>query len=151
MVVLSIFPLNIYATSYTERSLDFLVNNSDLIVLGFVVKVDMVDYKGQKVSDPEAMTGLTYYELDNTLQLHVKVSEILTKKKDVFKDQIIVVKISGRRLKLSYVKEDYEKKNGIFLLSSHRKYSPTSGRYIVTSVKEKENIQIQLFCKSIGC
>jgi hypothetical protein len=55
-------------------TLEEMVRASDHIIVGRVVRVDMIDGRGRTVRDESAHTGVG---LDNVIRLHVAVDEVL--------------------------------------------------------------------------
>lgn len=62
------------ATSIPPKPLEELVAEAHHVIVGEVVKVDMIDGQGKPVTDPKARTGPGY---ENLIRLHFKVSETM--------------------------------------------------------------------------
>jgi hypothetical protein len=73
-ILLAMIPLYSYSSSPLEVSMEELVKNSDHLLVGYVIGVDMIDGRGNEISDLEAMTGPG---IDNLIRLLVKVDEVL--------------------------------------------------------------------------
>lgn len=78
-----------FATSLPPRSLTELVADSDHIIIGKIIKVDMIDAKGKPVTNLDARTGPG---LSHTIRLNVNVQTngvLLTTSKQVPQTLII--------------------------------------------------------------
>ncbi len=60
------------ATSVSDIELSELVKTSDHIIIGQIIKVDMIDEDGRQITDPEARTGPGG---PNEIRLHIEVVE----------------------------------------------------------------------------
>lgn len=77
------------ATQVEPKELKDLVAESDHILIGRVVKVDMIDRDGKELSNPEARTGPG---LANTIRLHVLVqtNEVLKTNAKTVPEKLVI-------------------------------------------------------------
>lgn len=127
------------ATKIKPTDLSELVAEADYIVVGKVVKLDMVDAKGKEVVDKNANTGP---RSGNTIRYHVLIDKKRTLKgnpkkipeKLVFPDWPMWIRSLGG------MKELYGGVTCIFLLKAPD-FSPSSSAQFVRDIDEKSKIE----------
>jgi len=126
-----------FATKIDPTDLRVLVKRADYILTGEVVKVDMVDEKGNLVFDGAARTGPG---LSNTIQLYVRLNRkhVIKGRKSNIPEFIIVPEWQMWHMTLHDGK-DMEGKTFIFLLNE--KFEPSSAPEFVRILSEQREIE----------
>jgi hypothetical protein len=73
-IFLLIFPMCSFSSVPLEISLEEMAKNSDHLLVGHVIGVDMVDGQGNEITDLNAMTGPG---IDNLIRLVIEVDEVV--------------------------------------------------------------------------
>lgn len=126
-------------TQITPTPIAELVAKAEFIVVGKIVKVDIVDHEGHELTDPKARTGPGY---GNTIRYHVAVdrgSTIKGNRKKIPK-KFIVPKWWKWHATLENEKPRVEGKNFIFLLAG-KDFAPVSAPESVREMSEREAIE----------
>jgi hypothetical protein len=139
------------ATSIEPKSLKELVRDADHVVLGKVVKVEMIDKDGKEITDLRARTGPG---LKTQIRLHVEAGKDgwLRTAKTNPPANVIIPLWQMWHYSLGHIKEAAEGEIGIFLLSGdnylpvyptgfHRPISEKSKILALLKVKNNENTQ----------
>lgn len=92
----------VFATPPLEASLEQLASDSDHILAGHIIGVDMVDANGKEVRDEKAMTGP---RLQTTIRLIIKVDEIFFSRAKAVPDTIRVPLDPMMHFSLGQIKE----------------------------------------------
>jgi len=79
-ILFTILPLCSYSSTPLEVSMEELVKNSDHLLVGHVIGVDMIDGRGNEITDLDAMTGPG---IDNLIRLIVKVDEVVSSSRSI--------------------------------------------------------------------
>lgn len=130
-----LLPLGVNATSVSPITLEQLVKESDHIIVANVVKVDMVNGKGEKVKEKTAMTGPG---LDNEIRFHLDVKEIIYTKSKKFPTKVLVPLWKAWHYQLGEIQSIVTGNTSIFLLKDG--YIPAYPQNFQRSIGEKEEI-----------
>jgi hypothetical protein len=74
LLLIALFPGVVVASFPLQASLTTMAQHADHILIGHTVEVDMMDREGNRLVDPEGMTGPG---LNNTIRLHIQVDKVL--------------------------------------------------------------------------
>ncbi len=86
-LLMGLYSVVAFATLPLQATLEQLASDSDHILAGHVIGVDMIDADGNEMLDEKAMTGPG---LRNTIRLIVKVDEVFFSRANVVPDVIRV-------------------------------------------------------------
>lgn len=140
MFLLSVFvfgPAN--ATEIKPTDLKVLVANADYIVVGKVLKIDMVDSNGHEIKDPKARTG---YKSGKIIRYHIVIDQkqVLKGNSKKIPPALILSDWSMWIKELGETKKDGEGKKCIFLLNALN-FSPKPPAEFVRDISEKQEIE----------
>ncbi len=126
------------ATSIKPTDLSVLVTQADYIVVGKVVKMDMIDANGQEIFDKKARTGPRSGKM---IRYFVAVDRKKTLKGDIKKiPQSLVLPDWPMWIRgIDGMKEMYEGKNCIFLLGAPNLFPKPQSQF-VRDISEKSEI-----------
>ena len=102
-----------YSSLPVQVSLEKLVENSDHLLIGHVVGVDMIDGKGEEITDPSARTGPGS---KNLIRLIVKVDEVIVSNVKNVPDTLKVPLDPFMHYSLGQIKETHSSEGEKFLL-----------------------------------
>lgn len=134
--ILFIPGINVHATSVEQRSLPQLLAETDHVLAGHVIKVDMLDSDGEPVSDNDATTGPGQ---DNTIRLHIKVNEVITTTAKSTPDIIILELWNAWHYTLGQIKSSANDEKAIYLLKDSN-YQIVYPGYFRRGLDEKSRI-----------
>ena len=132
-----LFPTLAYSSLPIQVSLEELVENSDHLLIGHVIGVDMIDDKGEEITDPNARTGPGS---KNLIRLIVKVDEVIVSNVKNVPDTLKIPLDPFMHYSLGQIKEAHSSEGEKFLLLLRKcpetaLCSPQSGRACRGSAK----------------
>lgn len=134
---IDIFPA--FASSPIRTTLAELVKKSDHILVGHVYGVDMIDGKGEQITDLNAKTGPG---LKNKIRLLIKVKEVYTEGSQLVPATLKVPLDSAMHYRFGQVKkasEDSFGKDRVILLTGDDYRPPIAGHFM-RSIELKDKI-----------
>jgi len=108
-----LFPFHAYSSMPLEVSLKELVENSDHLLAGHVVGVDMINEQGEEITDADARTGPGS---KNTIRLLIKVDEVIISTSSSVPDLLKVPLDPFMHYSLGQIKEAHNSEGEKFLL-----------------------------------
>ena len=137
-LILSIVP-SAPATQIARKELTPLVADSDHVLIGKVVKVDMIDGRGRSVTGRDARTGPGS---ENEIRLHVVVDTLSVLRTNASKvpEKLVVPLWRKWHYTLGTQREQHEGKTYILLLKG-RKYERVYHAQFLQDLSEKAKIQ----------
>ena len=137
-LVLFLFSIKLFGTSYVTPKLSDLVEKADHIIIAKIYKVDMIDWNGNEVKDLKARTGPGG---TNRIRFHleVKTAEFILNGEKQKPKEIIVTLDHYQHLTLGGVKSIHEGKEYIFLLQGE-KYQSVYPYFFRREITEKKKI-----------
>ena len=128
----------VFSSLPLEVSLEKLVENSDHLLVGHVVGVEMMDDKGNALVDLEAMTGP---EIGNTIRLIVEIDEVILSNVRKVPSVIKVPLDPFMHYSLGQIKEAHDKDNPKFLLLlKGSDFNPPFPGVFGRSIEDKDEI-----------
>lgn len=124
------------ATIVDKRELPDLIKDADHVVVATITKVDMVDGKGNEVTDKQARTGPG---LKNQIRLHLTVKETLSTTFERPRKYAIVRLWQMWHYSLGTIQEETGQ-TAIFLLKGE-KFDPAYPAYFQRPLEERQQIK----------
>lgn len=112
-LVISLCSVVAFATTPLQATLEELASDSDHILAGHVIGVDMIDAGGKEISDETAMTGPG---LQTKIRLVVKVDKVFFSRAKVVPDIIRVPLDPAMHFSLGQVRAAHREPSGTLLL-----------------------------------
>lgn len=155
-LLLLLFSALSFGFSPIKMTLQEVVEASDVIVIGTVSRVDIVDPQGRVVIDSNAMASETNYSWHDEIRFYVTIERLLEGSQSVSSGSTVTAGLSKRRMPPDWVKSEYEGKRGIFFLRANEvnssiQYTHTSLRKLVHTIEKQDDVLIHLFCNRYGC
>lgn len=132
-----VFANAVSATSVESKSLDEIVRMADHAVVANVVRIDMVDGRGQPVTDPKARTGPGS---KNRMRFHLRVKHALYSRSGAVPPRLTVPLWSMWHYELQQMREIVSREDSIFLLKGER-YEPAYPADFQRPMDERKRIE----------
>jgi len=127
-----------YSSLPVQVSIEKLVENSDHLLIGRVVGVDMIDGKGEEITDPSARTSPGS---KNLIRLIVKVDEVIVSNVKNVPDTLKVPLDPFMHYSLGQIKETHSSEGEKFLLLlKGSDFQPPFAGVFGRSLSEKDKI-----------
>lgn len=146
VLLLFFLPGSLFATSVMPRSLTNLVADADHVIIGKVTLVDMVDEKGNQVTNLTARTGPG---LGNTIRLHVSVETngVLFTTANQVPATLTIDLCSMWHYSLEQIKQVEEHQTSVFLLKGSH-FGAVYPAYFSRALTERAEIEKLLTIKA---
>jgi hypothetical protein len=148
-----------FGFSPAKLSFQELIQRSDIIVIGRVLRADLIDPQGKFVMPLSSEFEVNNYGWDDEVRFHIVIEKWLKgSRSDAFSDTV-TAGLGGRHVAPSWVTDYFQGKKGIFFLRRNTsevknkviQFQHTSLRKLAHSLEKKDDVLMHLFCSEYGC
>ena len=138
VLVVLFFPALAYSSFPIQVSREEFVENTDHLLVGHVVAVDMIDGQGREITDPSAMTGPGS---KNLIRLIVKVDEVLISNATIIPDIVKVPLDPFMHYSFGQIRDAHSSEAGkLLLLLKGDDFQPPYPGTFSLSLTEKDKV-----------
>jgi hypothetical protein len=125
LILVFAFTSNVQSTSVPEKNLEEVLEMTDHVIRGLIIRVDMIDRDGNEITDLDSRTGRN----GNKMRIHLEVYEVI-KSNITTKPSMLIVEIWDAWHMTFKNIQHYPGNEAIFLLKGKEFSRAYSGHFI---------------------